>query len=110
LKGVRGLVTGGREMTLEVERGLAKSFIGGEKPLDIVATFIHLGLLEIAVVRTRERLEVSSEDKKKLSSQPSFLKKDESETPASSTPVLKFETPSTQLVPMVENDSYAPTA
>lgn len=110
LKGVKGLVADGKELTVELERGLAKNFVGGSRPLDIVATFLAVELLEIAVVRIRERLEVSNEDKKKSSSQPSSLKKVESGEPRSSTPVLKFETPSTQLQPMVENDSFAPTA
>lgn len=109
LKGVKGLVANGKELTVEIERGLAKNF-AGDKPLDIVATFLALGLLEIAVVRTRERLEMSGEDKKKFLSQPNSLKKEESGEPRSSTPVLKFETPSIQLTPMEESNSFAPTA
>src|SRR3990167_8878548 len=90
LRGVKGLFSNGKELTLELERGLAKNFIGGDKPLDVIATFVHLKLLELAVSEIQQKLQVSGEDKKKSLSQPNSLKREEPEEPSTSTPVLTF--------------------
>ena len=90
VKDVQGITIEGKETTLTFKHGVAQNLITEnikndklpeddplkKKPLDVVASFIGLGLFYVAVGSIFQRLEMDDADKKKLPSVQDSVKKD----------------------------------